>query len=163
MISLHIFRIFGTPRNCHPERSSSRRLRTAQSKDLRLLLPLLVLLLTATYSPAQHASATAPHFSGQAAYNLTAQLLQVAPKRFNGSPGHLKAEEFIKQHFAAEAAKGNLETDTFTASTPLGFQTMHNYIVKYPGKKDGIILLVSHYETNYPLRDIDAYRPNHGP
>ena len=160
MINLHIFRIFGTPRNCHPERSSSRALRTTQSKDLRLLL--LVLLLTAKYSPAQHAAAASPHFSGQTAYNLTAQLLEVAPKRFNGSPGHLKAEEFIKQHFAAEAAKGDFETDTFTASTPAGFQTMRNYIVKYPGKKDGIIVLASHYETNYPLRDIEFYGANDG-
>jgi Zn-dependent M28 family amino/carboxypeptidase len=131
-----------------------------QSKDLRLLLPLLVLLLTAANSSAQKTAA--PHFSGQTAYNLTAQLLQVAPKRFNGSPGHQKAEEFIKQHFAAEAAKGNLETDTFTASTPAGFQTMRNYIVKYPGKKDGIIVLASHYETNYPLRDIEFYGANDG-
>jgi Zn-dependent M28 family amino/carboxypeptidase len=117
--------------------------------------------MVATSSPAQKTSASA-HFNGQAAYDLTAQLLQVAPKRFNGSPGHLKAEEFIKQHFAAEAAKGNLETDTFTASTPLGFQTMHNYIVKFPGKKAGIIVLVSHYETNYPLRDIEFYGANDG-
>jgi Zn-dependent M28 family amino/carboxypeptidase len=131
-----------------------------QSKDLHLLLPLLVLLLAATNSPAQ--KTTAAHFNGQAAYDLTAQLLKVAPKRFNGSPGHLKAEEFIKQHFAAEAAKGNLETDTFTASTPAGLQTMTNYIVKYPGKKDGIIVLVSHYETNYPLRDIEFYGANDG-
>jgi glutaminyl-peptide cyclotransferase len=130
-----------------------------QSKDLRLLLPLFVLLLTAANSCAQK---TAPHFNGQTAYNLTVQLLQVAPKRFNGSPGHLKAEEFIKQHFAAEAAKGNLETDTFTASTPAGFQTMRNYIVKYPGKKNGIIVLASHYETNYPLRDIEFYGANDG-
>ena len=146
---------------CHPERSSSRTLRTTQSKDLRLLLPLLVLFLTATNTQGQHTTA-APHFNGQTAYNLTAQLLQVAPKRFNGSPGHLKAEEFIKQHFAAEAAKGNLETDTFTASTPAGFQTMRNYIVKYPGKKDGVIVLASHYETNYPLRDIEFYGANDG-
>jgi glutaminyl-peptide cyclotransferase len=147
---------------CHPERSSSRTLRTTQSKDLRLLLPLLVLFLTATNTQGQHTTAAAPHFNGQTAYNLTAQLLQVAPKRFNGSPGHLKAEEFIKQHFTAEAAKGNLETDTFTASTPAGFQTMRNYIVKYPGKKDGIIVLASHYETNYPLRDIEFYGANDG-
>jgi glutaminyl-peptide cyclotransferase len=132
-------------------------------KYLRLLLPLLVLVLSAANAPAQHAAATtATHFSGQAAYNLTAQLLQVAPKRFNGSPGHLKAEEFIKQHFAPEIAKGNFETDTFTASTPAGLQTMTNYIVKYPGKKDGIIVLVSHYETNYPLRDINFYGANDG-
>jgi glutaminyl-peptide cyclotransferase len=135
--------------NCHP----------AQSKDLRLFVPLFVLLLTIP-ALAQHASTA--HFNGQAAYSLTQQMLQVAPKRFNGSPGHLKAEEFIKQHFAAEAAKENLETDTFTASTPLGFQTMRNYIVKYPGKKDGIIVLASHYETNYPLRDIEFYGANDG-
>ena len=160
MTLLKIFQVFREAKTCHPERSSWRILRTTQSKDLRLLLPVLVLFLTATSSPAQKAPAA--HFNGQTAYNLTAQLLQVAPKRFNGSPGHLRAEEFIKQHFAAEAAKGNLETDTFTASTPAGFQTMRNYIVKYPGKKDGIIVLASHYETNYPLRDIEFYGANDG-
>ena len=72
----------------HPERSSSNTLRTTQSKDLRLLLPLLFLFLTATNTQGQHTTAAAPHFNGQTAYNLTAQLLQVAPKRFNGSPGH---------------------------------------------------------------------------
>ncbi len=39
---------------------------------------------------------------------------------------------------------------------------MHNFIVKYPGKKDGIIVLASHYETNYPLRDIEFYGANDG-
>jgi glutaminyl-peptide cyclotransferase len=153
--------ITANSRRFHPERASSHTLRTSRSKGLRLFLPLLVLLLAATSLPAQKAAPTA-RFNGQAAYTLTAQLLQVAPKRFNGSPGHMKAEEFIKQHFAAEAAKGNFETDTFTASTPAGFQTMHNYIVKYPGKKDGIIVLVTHYETNYPLRDIEFYGANDG-
>jgi glutaminyl-peptide cyclotransferase len=162
MTLLHIAPIAWVTRDCHCERRSSRTLRTTQSKNLRLFLPLLLLVLTVANTQAQHASATAPRFNGQTAYNLTAQLLEVAPKRFNGSPGHLKAEEFIKQHFAAEAAKGNLETDTFTATTPLGFQTMHNYIVKYPGKKDGIIVLASHYETNYPLRDIEFYGANDG-
>jgi glutaminyl-peptide cyclotransferase len=106
--------------------------------------------------------ATSTRFNGQVAYNLTAQLLQVAPKRFNDSPGHLKAEEFIKQHFVPEAAKGNFETDTFTATTPAGLQTMRNYIVRFPGKKDGVIVLASHYETNYPLRDIEFYGANDG-
>ncbi len=103
-----------------------------------------------------------PTVSGQAIYTLTQQLLAVAPKRYNGSPGHLAAEEFIKEHFKPEAAKGNFETDEFTASTPAGIQTMRNYIVKYPGKKDGIIVLASHYETNYPLRDIDFVGANDG-
>jgi glutaminyl-peptide cyclotransferase len=128
----------------------------------KMLMALLVLAPLAASATAQHTASTAPHFNGQTAYTLTAELLKVAPKRFNGSPGHLKAEEFIKEHFTAEAAKGNFETDTFTASTPAGLQTMHNYIAKFPGKKDGIIVLVSHYETNYPLRDIEFYGANDG-
>ncbi|HEY0263793.1 MAG TPA: M28 family peptidase [Granulicella sp.] len=122
----------------------------------RLAYLLLALVLVAP------AFGQAPRFDGQAAYDLTKQLLAVAPKRFNGSPGHQKAEEFLKQHFAPEAAKGNLEIDSFTANTPAGAQSMRNYIVKYPGKKDGIIVLASHYETNYPLRDIAFFGANDG-
>jgi Zn-dependent M28 family amino/carboxypeptidase len=140
---------------------SNRRSSHTAPLNLRLLLPLLLVLLPVVSARAQKAPSSA-RFNGQTAYTLTAQLLQVAPKRFNGSPGHLKAEEFIKQHFTAEAAKGNFETDTFTATTPAGLQTMHNFIVKYPGKKDGIIVLASHYETNYPLRDIEFYGANDG-
>jgi glutaminyl-peptide cyclotransferase len=125
--------------------------------------PLLLALLLALLAPAINAQKAAPtQFSGQAAYTITKQLLDVAPKRFNGSPGHAKAEEFFKQHFAPEAAKGNFIADTFTATTPAGLQTMTNYIVKYPGKKDGIIVLASHYETNYYLRDIEFYGANDG-
>lgn len=128
-----------------------------QSKFL-LSTPLLLLLLPLAYGQ----KPATERFNGQAAYALTQQLLQVAPKRFNGSPGHLKAEQFIKQHFTAEAAKGNFETDSFTTNTPAGQQSMRNYIVKYPGKKDGIIVLATHYETNYPLRNIEFYGANDG-
>ena len=100
--------------------------------------------------------------NGQPIYTLTQQFLAVAPKRFNGSPGHLAAEAFIKDHFKPEAAKHNLETDEFTASTPAGPQTMRNYIVRFPGKKDGIIVLLTHYETNYPLRNINFVGANDG-
>jgi glutaminyl-peptide cyclotransferase len=160
MIFFRIPEISAVSKNCHPEQTSSRSLRTVRSKHPQLLLSLFVLLFAAIHTSAQTASTA--RFNGQTAYKLTQQLLEVAPKRFNGSPGHLKAEEFIKQHFSAEAAKGNLETDTFTATTPAGLQTMRNYIVKYPGKKDGIIVLASHYETNYPLRDIEFYGANDG-
>ena len=108
---------------------------------------------------AQHAAAT---FNGQAAYKLTQEYLDAAPKRWVGSPGHVKAEEFLKQHFASEAAKGNFETDSFSASTPAGLLPMTNYIVKYPGKRSGIIVLASHYETNYPLRDLNFVGANDG-
>ncbi len=125
------------------------------------LLAFLAILLFATQAPAQKPAAT-NQVSGQSIYTLTQQLLTAAPKRFNGSPGHLAAENFIKQHFKPETAKGNFETDEFTAKTPVGIQTMRNYIVRYPGKKDGVIVLASHYETNYPLKDIAFVGANDG-
>ena len=39
---------------------------------------------------------------------------------------------------------------------------MHNFIVRFPGKKDGIIVLATHYETNYPLRNIHYIGANDG-
>lgn len=123
---------------------------------------LLLALACNGSSPAQKTAAPAAQNSGQAIYTLTQQFLAAAPKRFNGSPGHLAAESFIKDHFKPEAAKGNLETDQFTANTPAGPQTLRNYIVKYPGKRDGIIVLASHYETNYPLRDTAFVGANDG-
>jgi glutaminyl-peptide cyclotransferase len=104
----------------------------------------------------------AAKFSGQAAYDLTKQYIAVAPHRWIGSPDHAKAEEFIRSHFTEEAAKGNFETDSFSASTPAGQLAMKNFIVRYPGKKDGVIVIATHYETNYPLRDIDFVGANDG-
>jgi len=131
------------------------------------LLPLLLLLLPPIQSTAQK-STVIGQVSGQAVYSLTQQFLAVAPKRFNGSPGHLAAEKFIKDHFRPEAAKGDLITDEFTAYTPVGVQTMRNYIVRYPGKAPrpgetpGIIVLATHYETNYPLKDVNFVGANDG-
>jgi Zn-dependent M28 family amino/carboxypeptidase len=68
------------------------------------------------------------------------------------------AEKFLKKQFA----KDNLEEDTFTTNTPVGMMMMHNFIVKFPGKKPGIIILASHYETNYPLRNIHYVGANDG-
>ena len=128
-----------------------------------VLAVLSALLLAAPVVKAQKTAAKpAARFSGQAAYELTKQFLTVAPHRWSGSPGHAAAEEFIRSHFTAEAAKGNFETDSFTASTPAGQMAMKNFIVRYPGKKDGVIVIATHYETNYPLRDINFQGANDG-
>ncbi len=124
-----------------------------------LLWAASLLVLIAPIQAQQH---TDPHFSGQAAYTLTQQYLNTAPHRWIGSEGHTKAEDFLKQHFAPEAAKGNFETDSFSASTPIGLLPMRNYIVRYPGKKDGIIVIGSHYETNYWLKDVNFVGANDG-
>jgi Zn-dependent M28 family amino/carboxypeptidase len=100
--------------------------------------------------------------SGAEVMRLTQEYVNAAPKRYIGSPGHAAAEEFIKDHFKPEVAKGNFVDDKFTARTPIGPLTMHNLIVKFPGKRDGIIVLASHYETNYWLKDIRFVGANDG-
>jgi len=132
------------------------------AQNLRSCLLSGLVLFALGLPAAAQKPAPAPAVSGQAIYTLTQQFLAAAPKRFNGSPGHLAAENFIKDHFKPEAGKGNFDTDQFTANTPAGLQTMRNFIVRYPGKKDGVIVLASHYETNYPLRNIAFVGANDG-
>jgi Zn-dependent M28 family amino/carboxypeptidase len=126
-------------------------------KCLRVALWVGGLLMAAPWVQAQgHA------VSGAEVMKLTQEYVNAAPKRYIGSPGHAAAEEFIKDHFKPEVAKGNFVDDKFTARTPIGPLTMHNLLVKFPGKKDGIIVLASHYETNYPLKDINFIGANDG-
>ncbi|MBW4040361.1 MAG: M28 family peptidase [Acidobacteria bacterium] len=115
----------------------------------------MALLAALVIGPGVVAAGAQSHaVSGQEILKLTQQYVDAAPKRYVGSPGHDAAEAFIKAHFAPEVAKGDFVDDRFTARTPIGPVTMHNLLVKFPGKKDGIIVLASHYETNYPLKDI---------
>ena len=55
-----------------------------------------------------------------------------------------------------------MEDDTFTADTPEGKFPVHNFIAKFPGTKDGIIVIASHYDTNYPLRKTTYVGANDG-
>ena len=109
------------------------------------------LLLAPLASPAQ------AHFSGVTALEYARELVAIGP-RWPTSPGHLKAEAFLREHFKHD----QVEEDTFTATTPIGPVAMRNFIVRFPGKKDGVIVLSSHYETNYPLRTINFVGANDG-
>ena len=123
---------------------------------------LLVVCLVGVRAHAAKAVGSQHAISGAEVLRLTQEYVKVAPKRFVGSPGHAAAESFIKSHFQPEAAKGNFVADEFYARTPIGMVTMRNLIAKFPGKKDGVIVLASHYETNYPLKDIDFVGANDG-
>ena len=101
--------------------------------------------------------AQAPRFNGAKALDYARQLVACGP-RFNGSPGLACAQNFLRKQFTHD----NLQDDSFTASTPAGLQSMHNFIVRFPGKKDGIIVLATHYETNYNLRDTSFIGANDG-
>lgn len=98
-----------------------------------------------------------PQFDGARALQYTRQFVAIGP-RWPGSAGHAQAEAFIKDHFRRD----QLEEDTFTAKTSVGPEEFHNFIVKFPGKKDGIIVLATHYETNYWLRNIHFVGANDG-
>ena len=131
---------------------------------LRFRLVTAATLALALLAP--HAHAQAHPVTGAAVLKLTQEYVNVAPKRFVGSSGHAAAEAFIRDHFKPEAAHGNFIADTFTARTPIGPVSMTNYIVKFPsanpGKRDQVIVLASHYETNYPLKDINFIGANDG-
>ena len=64
-----------------------------------------------------------------------------------GSPGHAKLEQYI----LAKLKGVDVEQDKFVAPTPVGKFAMNNIIAKFPGRKDGIIVVAGHYDTNYPL------------
>src|SRR5579871_2526050 len=61
-----------------------------------------------------------------------------------GSPGHKKAEAYIHDHLRGD----QVEDDAFTQQTPVGSFPVRNIVAKYPGKKPGIVVFASHYETN---------------
>ncbi len=97
------------------------------------------------------------HFSGERALAYTREFVAIGP-RWPTSLGHAKAEAFLRAHFQRD----QLEEDAFTADTPIGPVNLRNFIVKFPGKKPGIIVLGTHYETNYPLRNINFVGANDG-
>jgi len=97
------------------------------------------------------------HFNGARAIEYARQFASIGP-RWPTGPGHVKAEEYLRAQFKHD----QLEEDTFTANTPIGLVPMRNFIVRFPGKKDGVIVLATHYETNYPLKNINFVGANDG-
>jgi glutaminyl-peptide cyclotransferase len=101
----------------------------------------------------------AQHFDGARAYEYAREFAAIGP-RWPTGPGHVKAEQFLRSHFQGEHL--SFEEDTFTADTPIGPVPMRNFIVRFEGAKKGIIVLGTHYETNYPLRTINFVGANDG-
>src|SRR5208282_5593929 len=54
------------------------------------------------------------------------------------------------------------EDDAFTADTVEGKFPVRNIIAKFPGTKDGIIVIMGHYDTNYWLRGSGYVGANDG-
>ena len=75
-----------------------------------------------------------------------------------GGDGHKKAENYILAHLKGD----EVERDDFEIKTSEGRFPVHNIIAKYPGTRDGIIVIASHYDTNWPLRNINYVGANDG-
>ncbi|MFI5069866.1 MAG: M28 family peptidase [Terriglobales bacterium] len=99
----------------------------------------------------------APTFNSTRAMQYVKEIVAFGP-RFVGSANHKKVEDYILAHLKGDT----VESDSFTADTPEGKFPVHNIIAKFPGAKDGIILLASHYDTNYPLRNTSYIGANDG-
>jgi glutaminyl-peptide cyclotransferase len=102
-------------------------------------------------TPASPAATTvptepAPRINANRAMQYVKEIVAIG-SRPAGSPGHLKVEQYIQSKLKGD----EVEVDAFTATTAVGKFPIHNIIAKFPGKKDGIIVIASHYDTNYPL------------
>jgi Zn-dependent M28 family amino/carboxypeptidase len=95
--------------------------------------------------------------SGKKAYQNLKDFVRLGP-RFLGSSGHEKAEQFILGHLDGT----QIEQDKFNVQTPAGAFAMNNIIAKFPGRKDGVIVIAGHYDTNYPLRNTSFAGANDG-
>lgn len=95
--------------------------------------------------------------SGQAAYQNLKDFVALGPRPL-GSAGHTKAEQFILTHLSG----AQMEQDQFNVQTAAGPFAMDNIVAKFPGKKDGIIVLAGHYDTNLPLKNTTFVGANDG-
>lgn len=98
-----------------------------------------------------------PKFDGGRAMQYVKEIVRSGPRPV-GSANHKKVEEYILSRLKGDA----VENDIFSADTPVGKMPVHNIIAKFSGHKDGIIVVASHYDTNYPLRNTSYIGANDG-
>ena len=70
-------------------------------------------------------------------------------RRAPGSFGQKKQQTYLR----AKLKDDHLEEDVFTASTPAGKLELHNFVAKFPGSTEDIVVIGSHYDTIYPMKN----------
>lgn len=94
------------------------------------------------------AAGVAPKIDAAKAFQYVKEIVAFG-RRAAGSPGMEMQRAYLRAKFKDDA----LEEDVFTADTPAGKFEMRNLIVKIAGTEDSIVVLGSHYDTNYPLKN----------
>jgi glutaminyl-peptide cyclotransferase len=98
-----------------------------------------------------------PAFNADRTMQYVKEIVALGPRPI-GSANHKKVEDYITAHLKGDTVKD----DAFTADTVEGKFPVRNIIAKYPGTKDGIVVIASHYDTNYPLRNTSFIGANDG-
>jgi glutaminyl-peptide cyclotransferase len=98
-----------------------------------------------------------PNFDADRAMQYAQEIVRFGPRPL-GSANHKKVEDYISAHLKGD----QVEHDVFTAETNTGKFPVHNIVAKFAGTKDGIILIASHFDTNYPLRNTSYVGANDG-
>lgn len=98
-----------------------------------------------------------PSIDAARAMQYTREVTAFGPRPI-GSANHKKLEQYIYAHLKGD----QVEDDLFTADTPEGKFPVRNIIAKFPGAKDGILVIAGHYDTNYPLRNTGYVGANDG-
>lgn len=110
-------------------------------------------------APALKAEPLGPemHIDSARAMAYVKEIIALGP-RWPGSKGQEKVAAFLREKLRTD----QVEEDAFVADTPAGKLPMRSFIAKFHGAKDGIILLGSHIDTNYPLRNTRYIGANDG-
>jgi glutaminyl-peptide cyclotransferase len=99
----------------------------------------------------------APSFDSARAMQYVKEIVAFGPRPI-GSTNHKKVEDYILNHLQGDL----VEVDDFIANTPDGKFPVKNIIAKYPGTRDGILMIASHYDTVYSLRNTSFVGANDG-
>ncbi len=98
-----------------------------------------------------------PAFNSARAMQYTKEIVALGPRPI-GSANHRKVEDYILAHLKGDS----VESDAFDVTPSEGKFPVRNLIAKFSGTKDGIIVIASHYDTNFPLRATSFIGANDG-
>ena len=128
--------------------------KTAETRETRTSMTLPNL---AEASPLPPDIGPMPAIDGARAMQYAKEIAAFGPRPIGGE-NHRKLEDYIYAHLRGD----QVEDDYFMADTPAGKLPVRNIIAKYPGTRDGVIVLAGHYDTNYPLKDTGYVGANDG-
>ena len=98
-----------------------------------------------------------PAFNANRAMQYVKEIVALGPRPI-GSESHKKVENYILAHLKGD----DVEQDSFDVHPTEGIFPVRNIIAKFPGTRDGIIVIASHYDTNWPLRNTSYIGANDG-